>query len=146
MHHKEHKSGHHSKDHHTSHHVEHHSGHHGHHHHKGGGDVHIPHANEEKPVEKEARKKYKRGGKTVHPMTGEDDMHMAHGGHSHHQKHHAHGGHAHKGKKKHIHEASGGAPHHRMDRPARKSGGKVGADQHPFSSAAKITAPATAYK
>lgn len=116
-----------------------HKGHHtkAHHsgsHHKSGGDVHIPHMNEEKPTEKEARKKYKRGGKTVHPMTGESDAYMAHGGH------------AHKGKKKHVPESSGGATPHRMDRPARKSGGKVGADQHPFSSAAKITAPATAYK
>ena len=35
----------------------------------------------------------------------------------------------------------GSAPHHHMNRPGRKSGGSVGADSHPMTSAAKLSAP-----
>jgi hypothetical protein len=49
-----------------------------------------------------------------------------------HEKH-AKGG---KVKKKGIH-AEGKKPEHRMDRPKRASGGRVGSDKNPFSSAHK---------
>jgi hypothetical protein len=38
-------------------------------------------------------------------------------------------------KKKHGMHAEGKKPHHRMDRPKRARGGKVGSDRNPFSSA-----------
>ena len=38
-------------------------------------------------------------------------------------------------KKKHGMMAEGKKPHHRMDRPKRARGGKVGSDRNPFSSA-----------
>ena len=41
-----------------------------------------------------------------------------------------------KVKKKEMH-AEGKKAHHRMDRPKRASGGKVGSDRNPFSSAHK---------
>jgi hypothetical protein len=40
-----------------------------------------------------------------------------------------------KVKKKHGMHAEGKKPHHRMDRPKRARGGKVGSDRNPFSSA-----------
>jgi hypothetical protein len=40
-----------------------------------------------------------------------------------------------KVKKKHVMHAEGKKPHHRMDRPKRARGGKVGSDRNPFSSA-----------
>lgn len=42
-----------------------------------------------------------------------------------------------KGKK--IGEMHGKSPKHRMDRPGRKSGGRVGADKAPLSSANRVT-------
>lgn len=40
-------------------------------------------------------------------------------------------------KKKHEMHAEGKKAHHRMDRPKRASGGRVGSDKNPFSSAHK---------
>lgn len=39
------------------------------------------------------------------------------------------------GKVKKMMKAEGGKPKHRMDRPGRKTGGRVGADKAPLSSA-----------
>lgn len=44
-----------------------------------------------------------------------------------------HGGKVHKGK--HVGKIHGAHPAHRMDRPGRKTGGRVGADRSPLSSA-----------
>lgn len=44
-----------------------------------------------------------------------------------------------KGKKV---EAHGKMAKHRLDRPARKAGGRVGADMRPYSSAANVKTPA----
>jgi hypothetical protein len=44
-------------------------------------------------------------------------------------------------KAKHV-EAHGAHAKHRLDRPARKAGGRVGADMKPFSSAANVKTPA----
>ena len=41
--------------------------------------------------------------------------------------------------KKKEHKVEGGKAKMRMDRPARKDGGRVGADKNPFSSAHKVT-------
>lgn len=45
----------------------------------------------------------------------------------------------HKKKKKHEMEPEGEKMKHRMDRPRRASGGRVGADKNPFSSAHRTT-------
>lgn len=46
----------------------------------------------------------------------------------------------HKRKKEHhLGKIEGEHARHRMDRPHRKSGGRVGADRHPFSSAHSTT-------
>ena len=44
-------------------------------------------------------------------------------------------------KGKHV-AAHGKMAAHRLDRPARKAGGRVGADMKPFSSAASVKTPA----
>lgn len=44
-------------------------------------------------------------------------------------------------KSKKAMKADGGKSKHRMDRPGRKSGGRVGADKAPLSSAHNTTSP-----
>lgn len=51
----------------------------------------------------------------------------------------AKGGKVHKGKMPMM--VHGSAPRHHGNRPGRKSGGAVGADSHPMTSAAKLSAP-----
>jgi hypothetical protein len=60
------------------------------------------------------------------------------GGKAHHGKamHHAKGGKA----MKHV-SAEGSKSHHRLDKPRRATGGRVGSDKSPFSSAHKSGAP-----
>lgn len=53
------------------------------------------------------------------------------------------GGVAHKKHHRSM-EMHGAAAHKRLDRPGRKRGGGVGADAHPLSSAANLTAPSKA--
>jgi hypothetical protein len=53
----------------------------------------------------------------------------AHGGHVHHEKP------EHLKHAKHVGKVEGEHPKHRADRMPRKSGGRTGADSHPFSSA-----------
>jgi hypothetical protein len=43
---------------------------------------------------------------------------------------------------KHVGSIHGKHPAHRMDRPGRKSGGRVGADRSPLSSAHGVSSPA----
>lgn len=50
---------------------------------------------------------------------------------------HRRGGAAHKHLEAHGHHAK-----HRLDRPARKSGGRANSDMHPFSSAHEVKSPA----
>lgn len=78
----------------------------------------------------------KRGGKAHVKGTHEHEPivargHRARGGHVHHEKmeHLAHASHV-----GHVHGEEG---KHRADRKPRKSGGRTGADSHPFSSARK---------
>jgi hypothetical protein len=78
-------------------------------------------------------KPYKRGGKAHH-------AHHAKGGHVGHHKrggkaHHAKGGHV----VHHVHHAEGGMAHHHLGRKGRKTGGRVGADKSPLSSAHSAT-------
>jgi hypothetical protein len=51
-----------------------------------------------------------------------------------------------EGKKKggKVMSAEGGKSKHRMDRPRRASGGRVGSDKNPFSSARKASSPGKA--
>ena len=80
---------------------------------------------------KEKFKPYRKGGK-VHMMKG-GKVHMMKGGKAHMMK----GGKAHMmkgGAAKHM-SAEGKMAHHRLDRKPRKSGGRVGADKSPLSSA-----------
>lgn len=58
----------------------------------------------------------------------EGDEHRKHGGKV--KKHKKHGA-------KHGMHAEGHKPHHRMDRPKRARGGRVGSDRNPLSSAHK---------
>ncbi len=50
-----------------------------------------------------------------------------------------HGGHV---KAKEVGHMEGGKSRHRLDRPGRKTGGRVGADKSPLSSAHRMTSPA----
>jgi len=78
--------------------------------------------NDESPAESHAKaafKPYKRGGKAHHAKGGKA-MHHKHGGKAHHAR---------------VHHAEGGMAHHRLDRKGRKTGGRVGADKSPLSSA-----------
>lgn len=50
-----------------------------------------------------------------------------------------HGGHV---KSKDVGHMAGGKSKHRMDRPGRKSGGRVGANKAPLSTAHNVTTPA----
>jgi hypothetical protein len=84
-----------------------------------GGDSNVAHeaeevaasheTNDETPAESRAKAKfkpYKKGGKAMHHKRG--------------------------GK---VHHAEGGKAMHRLDRKGRKTGGRVGADKSPLSSA-----------
>lgn len=92
-----------------------------------GGDSNVAHeaeevapsheTNDETPAESRAKAKfkpYKRGGKAHHAKGGK-------------AMHHKHGG--------KVHHAEGKMAHHRLDRKGRKTGGRVGADKSPLSSA-----------
>ena len=139
--------------------------------HKDTGEVKIPLSNVVKPTEIGARKCYKKGGHIESKEKHEkEDIKMEHqeerkhGGSA---KKHADGGavseqkftkgeyeHAKDGykkdgktrEKKNMGGLSGGKPMSRLDRPARKSGGLVGADKHPFTTAANIVSHASASK
>lgn len=50
------------------------------------------------------------------------------------------GGRVHKAK--HVGHMHGGVARHRLDRPGRKTGGRVGADKSPLSSAHSVTSAA----
>lgn len=49
-------------------------------------------------------------------------------------------GRKHGGAAKHV-DAHGHKAHHRLDRPARKHGGRAGSDMNPFSSAHNVKSP-----
>lgn len=77
-------------------------------------------------MEKECRAK---GGRVGMVASGNPDvLEEAH-------EKHAKGGKVKKHKKHHEMHAEGHKSHHRMDRPKRARGGKVGSDKNPFSSA-----------
>lgn len=120
-----------------------HGGHAKHHeHHAMGGMAHDPAPESfvaHSPTETAARKK-KHGGRAKRKHGGhvahhEMHEHMTHGGHAHKK----HGGHA--AHHKEVGEVHGEKSHHRADRARRKTGGRVGADQVPFSSGARGTPP-----
>ena len=123
-------------------HGEHHHGHHAHHaikkhsmhtmkraHHKKGGAVESPmhgHVDEDA----EPTDVYAGEHSPTHKEAGEKHAARKRGGRTHK---------AHKHLEMHGHHA-----HHRLDRPARKSGGSVhgGAEMRPFSAANKVKTPA----
>ncbi len=78
----------------------------------------------------------KHGGKVHHGKHGKH--HPSHPSHPHHKafmEHMKKGGKAHEFMAKHGLHAEGHKPHHRMDRPKRARGGRVGSDRNPLSSA-----------
>ena len=94
---------------------------------KEASDEHeINETNDETSAEEHTKAKfkpYRKGGK-VHMMKG-GKAHMMKGGKAHMMK---------GGAAKHM-SAEGKMAHHRLDRKPRKSGGRVGADKSPLSSA-----------
>jgi len=131
--------------------MKHHSEHHGHHAHGG----HAHHMVKKHSMHTMKRAAHKKGGKVESPMHGEVDedptpkeVYAGAGSHTVHEaeeKHAArkHGGRAKKMHMKHL-DMHGKHAHHRLDRPARKSGGAVagGAEMRPFSAANKVKTPA----
>lgn len=120
--HEGHKGGHHASHeaHHNAHHVEH------HHHYKDGGPI------EHDQVKHQPRA---RGGRSRLDMkvSGNPDVFQEaaekkKGGRT--KKHH---------EKKAAMKMEGKHPRHRMDRPGRKKGGRVGADSAPLSTAHKTS-------
>ena len=123
-------------------HGEHHHGHHAH------------HAVKKHSMHTMKRAAHKKGGKVESPMHGEVDedpspkeVYAGAGSHTVHEAEEKHasrkrGGRTHKSAK-HL-EMHGHHAHHRLDRPARKSGGPVhgGAEMRPFSAANKVKSPA----
>ena len=112
----------------------------GHMKHRAGGGPTEALDTELKEDEKEGRgsEKYDAvGSKTEKEAEADDYGGHKHGGKIHKRKH---GGKVHHGgAPMHV---DGKAPrHHRMDRMARKSGGGIGADMHPMTAAAKLSAP-----
>ena len=100
------------------HHEGHHDGHHHKHHRKGGGRIGmVASGNPDVIKEAEGKEDYAKGDEKKH------------GGRAKHHKHkRATGG-------KVIGLMTGGAVRPRLDRPGRKSGGRVGSDRSPLSSA-----------
>jgi hypothetical protein len=98
-----------------------------------GKGSHVEHEAEERKHGGRAKRKH--GGKIEH----HNAMHSEH--------HHEHPKAAHRPKRKrgghvmHEHDVKGEHAKHRHDRKARKSGGKMGADKAPLSSAAKGMEP-----
>lgn len=119
----------------------HHEGHHVHHmvkkhsmhsakhraHHAKGGKVEEGHVDEDA----EPTDVYAGGNSPTHREAGEKHASRKRGGRTH------------KMHMKHL-DAHGEKAHHRLDRPARKSGGSVhgGAEMRPFSAANKVKSPA----
>lgn len=93
---------------------------------KKEAEVSVPASNVMKPTEIAARKRsnYKKGGHVDHMQKCKD------------------GG---KAEKK-IQDIKGDKTMSRLDRPARKSGGAVGADTNPFTTASKVISQASASK
>jgi len=123
---------------------------HGEHHAHGG---HVHHMVKKHSMHSIKRAAHKKGGKVESPMHGEVDSdetpHDVYAGansptvHEGGEKHASRkrGGRTHKAHK-HL-EMHGHHAHHRLDRPARKSGGAVGgAEMRPFSAANKVKTPA----
>jgi len=117
---------------------------HGMHHEHHGHHEHDIHAHVKKHSMKHHRKAHKRGGKVEEGHEVHDDApHEVYAGAGSNVVKDA----AKKkrgGALKHKHvEAHGHHAHHRLDRPARKHGGKVGgSDMSPLSSAHKVKTPA----
>lgn len=115
-----------------------HKSHHMHH----GHDGHDIHAHVKKHSMKHHRKAHKRGGKVSEGQEVHDETpHEVYAGAGSNVVKEAsrkkRGGSVHKHVEAHGHHAK-----HRLDRPARKHGGKVGSDMSPFSSAHNVKTPA----
>jgi len=122
------------------------------HHAKGGeaekGDIYKDapvtdvYEGKDSPTEHEAEER-KHGGRTKRKHGG----HVAHHNAKHKEHHHEHPKAEHRAKRKrggHVHAehaVHGEHAKHRADRKARKSGGEVGANMHPFSTAHKGMEP-----
>ena len=104
---------------------------------------HDIHAHVKKHSMKHHRKAHKRGGKVEegHEVHDESPKVVYAGAGSNVVKEAAHKKRGGALKQKHV-EAHGHHAHHRLDRPKRKSGGKVGSDMSPFSSAHAVKTPA----
>ena len=122
---------------------------HGEHHAHGG---HVHHMVKKHSMHSMKRAHHKKGGAVESPMHGhvdEDaeptDVYAGEHSPTHKEAGEKHasrkrGGRTHKAHK-HL-EVHGHHAHHRLDRPARKSGGAVGAEMRPFSAANKVKTPA----
>lgn len=74
-------------------------------------------------------------------MKGKIKKSMKKAMHVKHEDGHKHGGKVHKGKKMHEHKVHGEKSKHRLDKKMRgkASGGEVGSNDHPLSTANKIS-------
>lgn len=97
------------------------------------------------------RAHHAKGGKIESPMHGDVDedptpneVYAGAGSHVVHEAEEKHASRKRGGrtaKHKHV-DMQGKKAHHRLDRPARKSGGAVGAEMRPLSAANKVKTPA----
>jgi hypothetical protein len=124
---------------------------HGEHHAHGG---HVHHMVKKHSMHSMKRAAHKKGGAVESPMHGDvdedptpNDVYSGGNSPTVHQAKEKHASRKRGGRTmhhgKHV-EMHGHHAHHRLDRPARKSGGKVGgaAEMHPFSSAHNVKTPA----